>query len=204
MYSKTVQKSQFLEGRKDQGSSPKCTIVCFTSLTKMHKSGKSQQYKFLSKSKYIYVIIKGWFANIFALICYFCHFRYFRCFCDFCCICEASLLHLPPKNWYFCDNLLFLSFSQFPSSDCSYICGIFLQSAGSRSSSGCISGSRYICWTNSSCSMLFKGHIFGACHDTVTSFSWRQCAKYSPRHCVPCQGILSQLRERNQGMGGNL
>ena len=35
----------------------------------MHKSRQSQQYKLLSMSKYIYLIIKRWlFANIFALI----------------------------------------------------------------------------------------------------------------------------------------
>lgn len=112
MYNKTVQKSKFLGGRKDQGSSSKCTennkstlrrLLHKINVTKMHKSRQSQQYKFLSKSKYIYLIIKRWlFAYIFALICYFCHFCYFRYFC---CIREAFLLHLPPKNYYFCADL---------------------------------------------------------------------------------------------------
>ena len=47
------------------------------------------------------------------------------------------------------------------------------QFAGSRGSSGWISGSPSVCWTNTTCSLLFKGHVFGACHNTVASFSWR-------------------------------
>ena len=47
----------------------------------------------------------------------------------------------------------------------------FLQSVGSRGSPGWISGSRSVLWTNTTSSMLFKGYIFEACHNTVTSFS---------------------------------